>query len=75
MENDRYFKHTEHKGLQLSEFFSEQNTCHGIIQIGNLFGIKDNPVYGRVYDPKGIAPTLNSMEGGVSSTNDNRNAG
>lgn len=36
-----------------------------IIQVGNLFGDgKNNPMWGRIYDPKGIAPTLSTMQGG-----------
>ena len=40
-----------------------------IIQIGNWTqGAKrDNPQRGRVYDPSGIAPTLNCMGGVIFS--------
>lgn len=37
-----------------------------IIQVGNICPTKtrQNPNQGRVYDPEGIAPTLNCNEGG-----------
>lgn len=33
-------------------------------QVGNLFGMEVNPMWGRIYDPDGIAPTLSTMQGG-----------
>jgi len=40
-----------------------ENTIH---QIGNFIPTKkrDNPNQGRIYDPNGIAPCLNKMDGG-----------
>lgn len=36
-----------------------------VIQIGNVLeGSFDNPTVGRVYDRKGLCPTLNTMNGG-----------
>lgn len=48
----------------------------GIIQVGNIAEEKNfsNPQCGRVYDPKGIAPALNTMQGGAATTKDNREA-
>lgn len=42
-----------------------------IIQVGNWTqnAKRDNPQRGRVYDPRGIAPTLNCM-GGVKQHSD-----
>lgn len=44
-------------------------------QIGNLIDDTDkvfkNPQRGRVYDPDGICPTLNTMQGGATRTEDN----
>lgn len=39
---------------------------HGIIQVGNIsqYTRFNNPQAGRVYSPGGIAPTLNTMQGG-----------
>lgn len=42
-------------------------------QIGNLWGNDtdfENKTSGRVYDKNGISPTLNTMQGGVETTND-----
>lgn len=42
--------------------------AHRILQVGNLIPDADrkftNPQTGRVYDPDGLAPTLNTMQGG-----------
>ena len=36
-----------------------------IIQIGNVYQSQfDNPTRGRVYSVKGLAPTINTCEGG-----------
>jgi len=42
-------------------------------QIGNIMPNKnrDNPNTGRVYDKNGLAPTLNCMQGGEFTANDN----
>lgn len=39
---------------------------HGVIQVGNIsqYTRFNNPQAGRVYSPGGIAPTLNTMQGG-----------
>lgn len=39
---------------------------NGVMQIGNCMPTKtrDNPNQGRIYDPQGISPCLNKMEGG-----------
>jgi DNA (cytosine-5)-methyltransferase 1 len=40
--------------------------AEAVIQIGNVMptATRDNPNQGRVYDPDGLAPCLNKMEGG-----------
>ena len=40
-----------------------------VCQLGNVFPTKTrkNPNQGRVYDSRGIAPTINCMGGGVRS--------
>ena len=41
-----------------------------ILQIGNIMkGVSawDNPSVGRVYDKRGLAPTLNSSAGGANN--------
>lgn len=46
------------------------NSENLIIWLGNVCPTKtrDNPNQGRVYSTDGVAPTLNSMLGGQSST-------
>ena len=43
-----------------------------IIFLGNIMPTRtrDNPNQGRVYDPHGIAPCLNTVGGGEFGTND-----
>lgn len=39
-----------------------------VVTIGSLFGFKDGGNYaGLVYDTEYLAPTLNTMEGGIDS--------
>lgn len=42
----------------------------GVIQIGNIMPSKwgEQTNQGRVYDSDGLAPTLNSMQGGGQTT-------
>ena len=45
-----------------------------VTQIGNLWGNETsfkNKTSGRVYDQNGISPALNTMQGGVETTDDN----
>ena len=44
-----------------------------IIQIGNVYQTQfDNPMRGRVYSVKGLAPTINTCGGGQFTANDFR---
>ena len=38
-----------------------------LVQIGNIDTKGNNSIWGRVYDPEGIAPTLNSEGGGLGA--------
>ena len=44
----------------------DENDTERVLQIGNAIGTanRDNPQRGRVYEPQGIAPALNTMQGG-----------
>lgn len=64
MEENRHIEHAELQRFQLPKITPKQNTDFRIKQIGNLFGMKDNPTWGRIYDPEGLAPTLSTMQGG-----------
>lgn len=35
-----------------------------VMQVGQLYDQKTNPQAGRVYDPEGVSPTLDTMQGG-----------
>lgn len=40
-------------------------------KIGNIFGFTGGNYAGNVYDKDYLSPTLNTMQGGVQTTNDN----
>ncbi len=64
MEESRNITNTGYEEYELTELSSKQSLGCRVIQIGNLFGMKDNPMWGRIYDPQGLAPTLSTMQGG-----------
>jgi hypothetical protein len=41
-------------------------------RLGNIFGFTGGNYAGNVYDQNYIAPTLNTMQGGVQAAYDNR---
>ena len=36
-----------------------------VIRLGNIFGFTGGSFAGLVYDPKGLAPTVNTAQGGL----------
>ena len=66
---DKFKPHSENSKIAFSIKTTEGSRCtdNFIIQIGNLkntdsFG--GNPQVGRIYDPNGLSPCLNTMQGG-----------
>lgn len=62
--NDRYLLNSELQD-NIRMYLNTKNTCD-IIQIANIAQEKgfSNPQCGRGYDPMGIAPTIDTMQGG-----------
>ena len=65
MEKDNNIEYLELQRFKRSIVPPKQNADCRIKQTGNLFGMKDNPTWGRIYDPSGLAPTLSTMQGGT----------
>ena len=42
------------------------------VRLGNIFGFTGGNYAGNVYDKYHLSPTLNTMQGGVQTTNDYR---
>ena len=41
------------------------------VRLGNIFGFTGGNYAGNVYDQNFMCPTLNTMQGGVQTTDDN----
>jgi DNA (cytosine-5)-methyltransferase 1 len=46
---------------------SKQRITNSIVQIGNIDTKGHNSIWGRVYDPNGVTPTLNANGGGMGA--------